>query len=447
MTDVALIYPYFYKQAKDKSIFKFPPLGLGYLAACLENNNFNVEIVDGTFLTPKEVVERIQYLKPEITGFYIMVTMDTQAIRLAKEVKNYSKYIIAGGPYPSADPKYFIPYFDFVAIGEGEYSLLELVKAVNNNTEPMEVSGLAHARNGQILFSKPRNRIKELDKIRFPARHFFKNNNYINYWKKNYGYSSSSIITSRGCPFKCGFCSKPIFGDEYKERSAQNIVNEIEEILSYGYERVWIADDCFTLNKKRIISISKEIISRRLKFEWECLSRVDGIEPKILDFMKEAGCVRIFFGLESGNNHILKIMKKNITVSEEKRAVEITKKSNIKAGGFFILGYPGESNHTLIETVNFSSSLPLDYLSYTVPYPLPGTDLYQKVKDRLKNTTWETPKNHKLLFKSDFSEFKLKLAMVKGLVQHRLRSNRSKIGLYLEPFFRKITDFLVKLVR
>ncbi len=163
--------------------------------------------------------------------------------------------------------------------------------------------------------------------------------------------------------------------------------------------------------------------------------------------MKEAGCVRIFFGLESGNNHILKIMKKNITVSEEKRAVEITKKSNIKAGGFFILGYPGESNQTLIETVNFSSSLPLDYLSYTVPYPLPGTDLYQKVKDRLKNTTWETPKSHKLLFKSDFSEYKLKLAMVKGLVQHRLRSNRNKIGLYLEPLFRKITDFLVKLVR
>ncbi|MFA5866400.1 MAG: radical SAM protein [Actinomycetota bacterium] len=448
MTDVILVYPYFYGETKDRSIFKFPPLGLGYLAASLIRAGYGVEILDGSFNSRDSVVDRIALAKPAVVGFYCMMTMEKAALSLAREVKKDCGAVVAGGPYPSADPDLFLDAFDYVIIGEAERTLPELVAALDSGGDkPREVDGLAFLENGRVCRTNPRDRIKELDELPFPARELFDNLGYKEYWRRNYGYTTTSMITTRGCPFSCGFCSKPVFGSVICERSAGNVVDEIERISKLGYDRIWMADDCFTLNEKRTAEICQDIISRGLKVEWECLSRVDSLQPHVLDLMRESGCARLFFGLESGDDMVLKTMRKSATFAEGRAAVELAGSHGLSSGGFFILGYPGETNETLIKTVNQSSALPLDYLSYTVPYPLPGTDLYDKVKDKLKAGAWTSPRSHSLLYKGDFSILKLKFAMAKGLTQRVLLKRGGGAGRRLEAVFRRATDAVLSILK
>jgi len=225
-------------------------------------------------------------------------------------------------------------------------------------------------------------------------------------------------------------------------------VDEIETVISFGYDRIWFADDCFTLNRGRLIEVCDGIIDRKLRIGWECLSRVDTFDSEIADKMKKAGCLRIFFGIESGNDFVLRIMKKQITTRQASIAIQICKKKGIKAGAFFILGYPGENYQTILDTVKFASSLPLDYLSFTLPYPIPGTALFERIKKELALDEWQEPKNlrlikHTLLFDSKITESRLKLIILKGMIQFYIRKYLGQKGYSLlgEPF-EKTTDLI-----
>ena len=201
------------------------------------------------------------------------------------------------------------------------------------------------------------------------------NERYIRFGKKKYGYSITTVMSTRGCPFSCEFCSNVVFGDSYRERSPRNVVDEIEEALALGYERISFADDVFTLNRRRVIEICHEIARRGLRFSWECLGRVDTFDDPTAQEMKKAGCFRIFFGIESGNDDILELMNKQITTAQARIAVETAHAAGLEVGAFFILCYPGETDDTVLETLRFATSLPLDYVGLTMPYPLPGTAL------------------------------------------------------------------------
>jgi anaerobic magnesium-protoporphyrin IX monomethyl ester cyclase len=276
----------------------------------------------------------------------------------------------------------------------------------------------------------------------------FDNEAYQKYYDGKFGYKTTAIMTSRGCPFECDFCSRPVFGNKFRSRSASNVADEIEEVIALGYNRIWFADDCFTLNRQRLIQICDEIIKRRLKIDWECLSRVDTLDSDTADKMKQAGCVRMFFGIESGNDSILKIMNKQITTKQAYAATQLCKKKGIKAGAFFILGYPGENDKTILETVKFASSLPLDYLSFTLPYPIPGTPLFERLRGELISEEWEEPKNiqmikHKLLFDSQVTELKLKFAVVKGMIQFYARKYLGEKGYaFVGKPFETVTDVI-----
>jgi len=242
------------------------------------------------------------------------------------------------------------------------------------------------------------------------------------------------MMCSRGCPFSCNFCSKPVFGSFYRNRSATSIVDEIEDIQTYGYERVWFSDDIFPINKKLVEGVCSEINQRGLDIEWGCLCRSDLMNEELARKMKKGGCFQVFFGLESGNNEVLKMMNKAITVEQSKLAVNSCVKAGIKVGGFFILGYPGENNKTMLETIKFASSLPLDYFSFTVPYPIPGTKLYEAVLGRIVTDEWVKPKgevvDQKLIWASDFSEKKLKFGIRKAMLQGKMRKKLG-LGYYL----------------
>jgi len=451
MTDITLVYPYF-RPANDDSIFRFPPLGLGYLASYLRKHGFSVDLVDCTFMKEDEALEKVRRSKPRIIGIYSMFSMNNKALDFAKSLRKDCRLLVAGGPLPTSNPESFLKDFDVVVIGEGEETLLELVQCLSQSSDFSKVKGLAFSISGAAKFTGNRDFIADLDSLPFPSRDLFDNQAYISFYQMSEGYSITSLMSSRGCPFQCDFCSRPVFGNLFRSRSAKNIVDEIEEILSLGYRRVWFADDCFTLKRERLIAICDEIVKRKLKVEWECLSRVDTINREIADWMKKAGCVRLFFGIESGNNEILKLIRKQISIEQAKQAVITSREAGIEVGAFFILGYPGETEDTVLDSVNFASSLPLNYLSFTLPYPIPGTPLFERIKKNLTVDCWEEPKKfrlikHSLLFRSHFSEAQLKFAIAKGMIQFWTRKYLGKNGYKTVGVpFEKITDVIFRLL-
>ncbi len=448
LTSVTLVYPYF-RPISDNSLFRFPPLGLGYLAASLKKNGISVDLVDCTFQRENEAIAKIRQTEPRIIGFYSMFSMKNKTFEMASRLRQDCELLIVGGPLPTYDPEGFLKHFDVVAIGEGEDTVVEIASALDNKDSFVGIRGIAYNDGRVTRISEPRPAITSLDQMPFPARELFDHDSYKKYYLSRFGYTITSMITSRGCPFACDFCSRPIFGSYFVTRSRSNIVDEMESLHSLGYERVWFADDCFTLDKKRLVTICDEIIQRDLELEWECLSRVDTIGSAVASKMKKAGCVRVFFGLESGNNRVLNLMNKGSTVEKGKTAVLAAKDAGLRVGAFFIVGYPGENDDTVLDTVRFASSLPLDYLSFTLPYPIPGTPLHRRLKDRLVIQNWDEPKDlrlirHDLLYKTSFSEAKLKFVIVKAMVQHRLRKllgERCLSNIFIKAF-EKLTDFI-----
>jgi len=427
---VTLVYPYFQPSA-DNSIFRFPPLGLGYIASYLKNHGISVEVVDCTFMNQEEALKRIRRSNPKIIGLQVMFSMKEKALEIAELAKKDSALLVAGGPLPTVEPEEFLSTFDVVVIGEGEQTMLELVRAVQSGTGLMNVRGIAFKEKGEVKSTSPRSFIENLDDVPFPSRELFDNQAYKSYYSRNFGYTTTSIITSRGCPFKCDFCSRPVFGNRFRSRTPANIAEEVAAVRELGYERVWFADDCFTLDRKRMLNICDELLRRRITVGWECLSRVDTVDLEVAERMKQAGCIRVFFGIESGNEKVLEIMNKRATAKQAMDAVCVFKKVGVQVGAFFIIGYPGENDETVLETVNFASSLPLDYLSFTFPYPIPGTGLFERVRDKMNSEEWKEPEGfhlikHKMLFRSPFSETKLKFAIFKGMSQYYLRKYMGK---------------------
>jgi len=429
---VTLVYPYF-QPSNDNSIFRFPPLGLGYIVAYLKNHGVSAQLVDCTFAEEEEALERIRRSQPRIIGVQVMFSMKKKTLEFAGLLRNDCDLLVAGGPLPTSDPEEFLSSFDAVAMGEGEQTMLELVHAVQEGEGLANVPGIAFKEKGEVRFAPARPFIEDLDKVPFPSREMFDNQAYKRHYMKSFGYTTTSVMTSRGCPFQCDFCSRPVFGNRFRARTAGNVAEEVEQVRRMGYERVWFADDCFTLDRKRLLSICDELVRRHIRIGWECLSRVDTVDSEVAEKMKEAGCVRVFFGIESGNDSILKIMRKQATVKQAKDAINIFRKVGVQTGAFFILGYPGEDDRTVLDTVDFASSLPLDYLSFTFPYPIPGTPLFERVKDRMTCEDWTEPDGfhlikHRLLFRSPFSENKLKFAGFKGMTQFYLRKYLGKGG-------------------
>jgi anaerobic magnesium-protoporphyrin IX monomethyl ester cyclase len=342
-------------------------------------------------------------------------------------------------------------------LGEGEQTMLELLEAYTArrdfNTIPglaLRVKGVADKTGTQPIFTPGRPSTDDLDGVPFPARHLLPNRSYIEYGKKKYGYAITTLMSTRGCPYRCEFCSNVIFGGSYRERSARNVVDEIEQALALGYDRISFADDVFTLRKKRLLEICGEIRQRNLSFYWECLARVDSPDDGVYEEMYKAGCRRIYFGIESGDDGILKLMNKHITAAQARHAVMSAHQAGLEVGAFFILFYPGETNATVLSTLRFATSLPLDYLGLTMPYPLPGTALYERVKSQI-NRQWRPSESvfgsHVLIFNGDFSETKMWLGMIKGHAQFKIKRHLGRLAPVILQLFEKTTDWLFLRIR
>jgi len=458
MASVLLIYPFF-RRRLDRSRFRFPPLGIAYVAAALQEAGHDVRVLDCTFLRRDEAARLALAANADIVGISCMTTMEDDARWFAEHLRGRCSLLVAGGPLPTCEPESFLEHFDVVVRGEGEQTMLEVLAAFEAGVDLGAVPGVVCRRgaaarvngdDGGALRAPPRPFARDLDALPFPARELLPNARYIAFGTKSYGYSITTLMSTRGCPFACEFCSNLVFGQSYRERSAENVVDEIEEALALGYERVSFADDVFTLDARRVLAICAEIRRRRLRFAWECLGRVDVFDRATACAMKDAGCFRVFFGIESGNDAILKLMKKQITTAQARSAVEAAHLAGLEVGAFFILCYPGETDDTVLDTLRFAASLPLDYAGLTMPYPLPGTALLERVGDRVTRP-WRPQEallvNHVLTYEGDFSALKMRFALLKGRAEFEMKRRLGRFAPAALRSFEGPTDRLFRLLK
>jgi len=439
-TDVVLVYPQ--RAPVHGRHWIMPSLGLMYLSASLRQAGYTVRHIDHTFLERSDVLEQIDMLKPSVIGIYCMITMQDEALSLAAQVRDKALTVV-DGPYPSGEPETFVDDFDLVAVGEGEETIVQIMRHLDDRTFD-DIPGLVFKRDGYVVKTEGLHRSKDMSHLPLPYRGDIPNHEYIAYWRKHWKDATTPLMSTRGCPFRCDFCHKSVFGDLFSARPVESVVAEMREIAELGYDHVWMSDDLFTLNYRRTFELAQAIEEAHLPLTWECLSRVTHVDKPLFDQMRRAGCKRIFFGIESGDEAVLKEMKKGITPDQARAAVEACVAAGIKAAGFFMVGYLGETTDSLIRSINFSSSLPLDYVSYTIAYPLPGTGFYERVRERRQLGEWHKVRHNRLLFNTDFSEHKLRAAILKGAIQHRLNK------LHMRPAaraFELATDPVLRALR
>jgi len=284
---------------------------------------------------------------------------------------------------------------------------------------------------GAAAAGPPRPFAADLDSLPFPARDLLPNAAYVSHGLRRFGYAVTTVMSSRGCPFACEFCSNVVFGRSYRERSPESVVDEIEQALALGYDRISFSDDVFTMRPERVVAVCDEIERRGLRFAWECLARVDGIDRPTAERMRRAGCRTVFFGIESGSDEILRVMRKGITAAQARDAVWAAHDAGLEVGAFFILCYPGDSDETVLETLRFAGSLPLDYLGLSMPYPLPGTALGERMAGRVTGESRPDGSllmNQQLTYESDFSAAKMRFAILAGKGRFVLRRRLGRFG-------------------
>ena len=357
-----------------------PPLGLAYLAAVLEQEGYGVKILDAFAegMSWNDFTEEIKRAKADLIGIGGLTPTIDNTLRTIRICRPYAQYIVMGGPHLSVHKQEFFkecPDLDFGIVGEGEEHFSQLVKRLAEGSDPGEIPGFV----GPEIFNPPGKFIQDLDGIPFPARHLLPNPLYrYALWP---GKKVTTMITSRGCPYRFIFCDKSIFGSKWRARSAKNVLDEMEQIVKdLKIRSIIIYDDLFTLDKHRVQEICEGILARGLRFEWKCEGRVDRVDEEMLRWMKKAGCSLIAYGVESGNEIGLDYLQKGITLPQIHRAFELTRKAEIRPMAYFILGIPVETFEQGLRTIELAKELNPDYAQFSILSPYRGTKLYEEAK-------------------------------------------------------------------
>jgi radical SAM superfamily enzyme YgiQ (UPF0313 family) len=362
-----------------------PPLGLAYCAAVLERHGHEVEIVDALVrgIRFPELRRILAERRPDIVGVSTYSPTRYECFRTAKVVKETLGehiVVVAGGPHVSAaveDTLENVPHIDYVVRGEGEYPLLELVRALETGGDPLAVAGVSGRRDGRPYDAPAQANVADLDGLPRPARHLLPMSRYGTRMPSTM-VKSTTILTSRGCPARCTFCTRDWFSRDTRFHSPAYMADEIDEVIGrYGFRGVIIQDDTFTLNKRRVFEFCDELRSRKMRFRWLATTRVDCINLDLLKSMKDAGCEVVTFGVESMNPRILKWLKKGFTVEKVRRAIDWAREAGLKVRCTYLLGIGDETEQDIQQSIRDARALPVDKLKANVGLSLyPGTPLY-----------------------------------------------------------------------
>ncbi len=375
--------------SEDRSIL--PPLGLCYLANVLKSIGHEAKIIDAPAL--KISNEKAADTALEWGAAFVGITSTTDTIfcagDIADRLKRSSKdaVIIIGGPHLTAVPvKTFeiFPSFDVGVVGEGEETLKELITAIGSKCDLNKVRGIVFRDNSRIVSTERRDFIKDLDSLPYPAWELLQELSkvyrpaVINYKRL----PSTSLVTSRGCPGNCAFCDTKVFGSKYRIHSAQYVLDMIYHLKkNYGIKDICFYDDVFTVFHKRLTEICKGLKDKKYKISWSCQARVNSVNYDTMKMLKDAGCWKISFGIESASNDILKLMNKHAVVEQSGKVVAEAKRAGLEVEGYFILGFFGETKDTLNMTKDFIIRSPLDAVILSCFLPYPGSPAYPYLKE------------------------------------------------------------------
>jgi len=388
---VLLINPY-YPISETPS----PPLGLAFLAAALENAGHKVQMLDLVVYpyTKEHLARTLKTFDPQFVGTTAVTMNFNHAAGVIRDVKALAPDILTvmGGPHVTFCARETLeacPEIDFIVLGEGEEILVELVKAYQNNSPWSDIKGLAYQDRGRPVLTASKDPIQDIDGLPEPARHLIPLGRY-----RALGLPIS-MTTSRGCPFRCIFCvGRKMVGAKVRYRNPQKVVDELAYLSTLGFHQINIADDLFTASKKHCLAVCDEIIRRQLNIQWTSFARVDTVSRPVLERMKQAGCNAVSFGVETGSPEILTTIKKGITLDQVIHAVTICNDVGITPQASFILGLPGETIHTLQQTVAFAEQLKsMGVLhGYHLLAPFPGTDVRENSQNydiQIMSNDWD----------------------------------------------------------
>lgn len=398
---IALVYPPFLNSIQttlpdfvNENEGFFQPLGILYLAAYLKERekNYEILVIDAAAqeLDHPSIGQKLATFSPDIVGISCWTFSLIDSIKVAREAKIWipGALVCMGGPHATIYPEETVRFkeVDFVIAGDGEYPFTELVRQLSGNKDFDRVPNLYYKKDGKVISSPLSHMEKNLDGLPFPDRALVPMENYHSIIDG--GEAITTMITSRGCPFQCRFCFQQNSG--WRHREMPGIIKEIEQCVGLGINNFFIFDETFTVNKKRVLDLCNEIIKRKLKINWSCRSRVDAIDEEIMSRMKEAGCSRISFGVESASDEVLKQLNKKIDIPRVKDVFRMAKKNRLVTLADFMIGCPGENRDAAMETMGLALDLKADYVQFSLFTLFPATELYKEALEKgiVKTDVW-----------------------------------------------------------
>ncbi|MDB5130559.1 MAG: radical protein [Mucilaginibacter sp.] len=396
----------------------YPPLGTLIAAAFMRKNGYRASLFDSMFVAdPDDVIDALEKCSPKFFVIYddgfnyltkmCLTNMREAAFSMCKLAKAAGcTVIVSSSDATDRYDSYLEEGADFVIIGEAEHTLLELVNAVNNNFEDFSgISGLAYIKEEQVVKTPGRPVLKDLDSLPLPAWDLVDIELYRETWIKHAGYFSLNMSTTRGCPFKCNWCAKPIYGNRYNSRSPENVVEEIKLLKqNFQIDHIWFCDDIFGLKPGWMIEFARLLQKEKIKIKFKIQSRADLlIHEDTVNALAASGCENVWIGAESGSQKILDAMDKGITIDQIRVATHLMKDNGIKPSFFIQFGYPGELKADIRQTISMINELLPFEIGISVSYPLPGTSFYEKVKAELKQkTNWTDSDEMALMFSNTY---------------------------------------------
>lgn len=396
----------------------YPPIGTLYAASCMREQGHTVSFLDTMFAYgPEEVIPALQQHKPDFfviydDGFNYLTKMCLTNMREAAfEMMKFARQrgctvIVASSDATDHFEEYLQEGAHFVLLGEAELTLTELVAAVSRGEKDfLSIPGLAFRQKEAVIKTMKRTVMKDLDELPFPAWDLVQIDQYRKIWLKHKGYFSLNMATTRGCPFKCNWCAKPIYGNRYNSRSPQNVVAELKMLKSlFGFDHIWFCDDIFGLKPGWVKSFADLVEKERLHFRFKIQARADLLlQEDYIQDLARAGCANIWMGAESGSQKILDAMDKGTRVEQIFEATRLLKKNNINPSFFIQFGYPGETKQDILETIRMINHLLPFEIGVSVSYPLPGTVFFERVKTELtQKSNWTDSDELALMFRNTY---------------------------------------------
>lgn len=395
--DILLSHGYFIAEdAHEQEIMKpYPTLGLLYISSHLKNKGFDVDLFDSTFEDLDSFAAHVRRERPGVVGLYCNLMTKKNVLRMIPMCREAGATVILGGPEPiSYAAEYLHAGAHIIVAGEGELTLEALLPhlARHGRAQLDQIAGIAFLDgDGRLVRTPPQPQIQDLDAQPWPDREAISMQRYLDTWREHHGLSSVSLITARGCPYTCTWCSHTVFGHTHRRRSPEDVAEEVAWIKeTYDPDQLWYADDVFTIAHRWFLQFAGELRQRNLSIPFECISRADRLDEKIVDTLADMGCYRLWIGSESGSQRILDAMKRKAQVADVQAKTRMLQQRGIEVGMFIMLGYEGETLSDLRATVDHLKKASPDVFLTTVAYPIKGTPYYEEVADRLiSDLSWE----------------------------------------------------------